>query len=226
MQQFLTLLTELFQKDSELLQIVGVTLKMASISTTISFLVGVPLGALLGARSFYGKKLLMNITSTFMGFPPVLCGLVVFFLLSRSGPLGQYKLLYSVQAMITAQVLLITPIVLHMSATAVTERAPGMLPTMQGLGFSKGKQLWLLIRESRSTLFSVFFLGFGRAVSEVGAAQLVGGNVQYKTRVMTTAIVLETNKGNFKLALALGVLLLLIAFFINLTARLLSGECT
>lgn len=219
---FQTLLESLFTPGSELAGILGVTLKIAFISTTVSFLIGVAAGAPIGAGSFRGKKLLLNFTSTFLGFPPVLCGLVVFFLLSRSGPFGQYKLLYSVSAMIFAQILLITPIVLHMTATIISECAPRMLETMQGLRFSRIKQLLLLLWESRGALFSVYFLGFGRAISEVGAAQLVGGNVQFKTRVMTTAIVLETNRGNFAFALAIGILLLAVSFCINLLARLLS----
>lgn len=206
------------------MQIVGVTLKMSAVSTSISFVVGGLLGVAVGLGRFRGKQAILNLTSTLMGFPPVLSGLVVFFLLSRSGPFGEYKLLYSVTAMVIAQILLILPVVLNLSATAVGEKAPAMRDTMAGLGFSRGRQLLYMLYETRAQLFSLLLLGFGRAISEVGAAQLVGGNIQYKTRVMTTAIVLETNKGNFELALALGVLLLLISFLINTAARFLTGR--
>ncbi|MEG1756713.1 MAG: ABC transporter permease [Clostridia bacterium] len=218
MQTFFQTLQQLFVPDSELLQIVGVTLRMSILSTLISFVLGGMLGVAVGSHVFRGKRLILNITSTLMALPPVLAGLVVFFLLSRSGPLGEYRLLYSVAAMVLAQVLLITPIVLNLTAIAIEEKRRAMGETMDGMGFSQGKQLLYLLHESRSQLFAILFLGFGRAISEVGAAQIVGGNVQYKTRVMTTAIVLETNKGNFELALALGALLLLIALIINLLA--------
>lgn len=214
----------LFGENGELRQILGVTLKMASISTSVSFIVGTALGVLLGLNEFRFKRGILSITSTLMGFPPVLAGLVVFFILSRSGPLGEFKLLYSVTAMVCAQILIITPVMLHMSATTIGERAASIKETMQGLGLNKWKQLKYVLLENKSQLFALFFLGFGRAISEVGAAQLVGGNVQYKTRVMTTAIVLETNKGNFEMALALGVLLLIIAFIINVLSRLLQGK--
>jgi len=209
----------LFGANSELRQIIGVTLQMSFTSTLISCCIGIPLGVLLGIRQFRGKRFIMRIIHTLMGLPPVVAGLLVFFLLSRSGPLGEYKLLYSVTAMVTAQVLLITPIAIGLSHSIVSSRAPLMRETALGISLSKGRQLLYTLYESRKQLFSVLFTGFGRAISEVGAAQLVGGNIQYKTRVMTTAIVLETNKGNFGLAVALGVILLLIAFIITSVAQ-------
>ena len=213
---------ELFAWGGELWRIIGVTLRMSAASTFISFVLGGALGVLVGMSAFRGKRLLLSITSTLMGLPPVLAGLVVFFLLSRSGPLGTLRLLYSVTAMVTAQVLLITPIVLNMTATAVGEKAPAIRETLHGLCVPRRRAFFLMLGEVRAELVAVAFLGFGRAVSEVGAAQIVGGNVQYKTRVMTTAIVLETSKGNFTLALTLGILLLVIAFLVNLMARLFS----
>lgn len=224
MAEFSEILRMLFEQNSELRQIVGVTLRMAFTSTAISFVLGVGLGVLVGISEFRGKRAILQVSSTLMGLPPVLAGLVVFFILSRSGPLGSLKLLYSVTAMITAQVLLITPIALYMSATAVGGRIALVRETMLGMGLSKKKQLLYMLYECRTQLFAIMFLGFGRAISEVGAAQLVGGNVQYKTRVMTTAIVLETNKGNFELALALGILLLVIAFVLNIVAQWLQKE--
>lgn len=211
----------LSQPGSELWQIIGVTLRMSVTSTLIAFLLGGTLGVLTGMHSFRGKRFILNVTSTLMGFPPVLAGLLIFFLLSRSGPLGGFRLLYSVTAMVIAQVLLITPIVLHMTAVAAGEKAPAIRETLLGLNLPKRRAFLLMLRELRGELLAILFLGFGRAISEVGAAQIVGGNVQYKTRVMTTAIVLETNKGNFALAAVLGALLLLLAFCVNLLARAL-----
>lgn len=209
----------LFGADPELRQIIGVTLRLSFTSTLIAVGLGVPLGALIGICQFPGKRLLLRFVNTFMGLPPVVAGLLVFFLLSRSGPLGHYRLLYSVTAMVVAQVFIITPIAVGLTVSLVGSRQPLLRETVLGIGLSKGKQLLYILYECRLQLFSVLFTGFGRAISEVGAAQIVGGNVQYKTRIMTTAIVLEINKGNFSKAIALGVVLLLIAFLITSLAQ-------
>ena len=221
MNDFLQALTTVFTPGSELQQITLVTLQMAFFSTSISMLIGVPLGVLIGFSDFRGKRLLMRILNTLMGLPPVLAGLIVFFILSRSGPLGSFRLLYTVPAMVTAQVVLITPIVCGLAATAVAQIAPRLHETVSGFGLSRGRELLYLVTECRSQIFSFLFVAFGRSIGEVGAVMLVGGNVQYKTRVMTTAIMLETNKGNFEMAVALGVLLLLVSFVINSLALLL-----
>lgn len=221
MEDFAQILKSLFEPQSEIRQILGVTLRMAATSTVISFALGLLFGALIGANEFKLKRAVMGVTSTLMGLPPVLAGLLIFFLLSRSGPLGEYKLLYSVAAMVCAQVLLITPVVTNMTATVLGTRKAEMSETMRGIALPKHRQMLLMLRECRAELFATLLLGFGRAISEVGAAQLVGGNIQYKTRVMTTAIVLETNKGNFGMALAIGVLLLIVALIINTAARAL-----
>lgn len=218
MQTFFDTLSLLFAPGGELLKIIGVTLKMAFFSTTISACIGLPLGMLIGSRDFWGRGFLMRILNTLMGLPPVVAGLLVFFILSRSGPLGQYKLLYSVTAMVVAQVLLITPILTGLSASAAADRAPRIRETAIGMGMSRGKELLCLLYECRAQLLSLVFTGFGRAIGEVGAVSIAGGNIQYKTRVMTTAIMLETNKGNFEMAVALGVLLLVISFIINTLA--------
>lgn len=215
----------LFGQNGELRHILGVTLQMSFTSTMLSCCLGIPLGVFVGMSNFKGKKTILRITHTLMGLPPVVAGLLVFFLLSRSGPLGQWKLLYSVTAMVVAQVLLIAPIAIGLSASMINAQAPLIRDTAMGIGLSKPRQLLYLLFECRKQLFAVFFTGFGRAISEVGAAQLVGGNVQYKTRVMTTAILLEINKGNFGLAVALGILLLLIAFIItSIAQRLQEGK--
>lgn len=202
----------------ELFQIIYVTLQMALFSTAISFVLGVPLGLLIGLKNFKGKGVLLRILNTLMGLPPVLAGLVVFFILSASGPLGELRLLYTTTAMVTAQVLLITPIVCGLSATSISKIAPLVHETAKGIGVSRPKEILYLMYECRSQFISILFMAFGRSIGEVGAVMLVGGNVQYKTRVMTTAIMLETNKGNFEFAVVLGIILLLVSFVINAVA--------
>lgn len=204
---------------SELRQIIALTLSVSAMSTFLSVCLGVPLGCWLGITQFKGKKLVMRVAHTFLGLPPVVAGLFVFFLLSRSGPLGQFKLLYSPAAMVTAQVLIIFPVATALSADIVGPCARATRETVSGIGLPHARRLLYTLYECRRQLFAILFVGFGRAISEVGAAQLVGGNIQYKTRVMTTAIVLETNRGDFQLAAALGVLLLLLAFLVTSLAQ-------
>lgn len=213
-----------FGENNELRQIIAVTLRMSFFSTLISTVVGMPLGVLIGSRDFAGKKYVIRITQTLMGLPPVVAGLMVFLLLSRSGPFGSLKLLFSVKAMVIAQVMLITPIVIGLTTSITAIRAPSLLETSRGFGLPCRREIGLLLYESRKALISVIMSGFGRAISEVGAVSLVGGNVQYKTRVMTTAIMLETNKGNFEFAIALGIILLLISLIVNSLAQRLQEE--
>ena len=215
MEELLQAFTLMFTPGSELSQIILLTLQMAAFSTVISTVIGVPLGVLVGLYHFPGKRLVMRILNTLMGLPPVLAGLVVFFILSRSGPLGSLRLLYTLPAMVTAQVVLITPIVCGLSATAISGVAPLVHETAHGMGLSRRRELACLLYECRSQLLSIIFVAFGRSIGEVGAVMLVGGNVQYKTRVMTTAIMLETNMGHFEYAVALGVALLVVSFVIN-----------
>lgn len=205
----------MFTPGSELSQIILLTLEMAAFSTIISTVIGVPLGVIVGLYRFPGKRILMRILNTLMGLPPVLAGLIVFFILSRSGPLGSLRLLYTLQAMVCAQVLLITPIVCGLSATAISGVANRVHETSHGMGLSKRRELACLLYECRSQLSSILFVAFGRSIGEVGAVMLVGGNVQFKTRVMTTAIMLETNMGHFEYAIALGVALLVVSFAIG-----------
>jgi tungstate transport system permease protein len=210
--------------DRELWQIIGVTIRMSLLSTLISCLIGLPLGVAAGRANFRGKGLFIRVTNTLMGLPPVVAGLVVFMLLSRSGPFGSLKLLFSVTAMVIAQVILITPIITGLSASVSSARAGRLKETATGLGIGRFRQVLLLLSECRVQLISVALTGFGRAISEVGAVQLVGGNIQYKTRVMTTAIMLETNKGNFEFAVALGIILLLLAFIFNSVAYIMQEK--
>lgn len=214
----------LFGANGELRQILLVTLEMSCMSTFFSTLIGMPLGVLLGSTRSRARKPVMRVVQTLMGLPPVVAGLLVFMLLSRSGPLGSFKLLYSLWAMVIAQVVLITPIIIGLTASFVSGRAPQILETTAGLGMPRRRAMWLIICECRAQLIAIMLTGFARSIAEVGAVQLVGGNVQYKTRVMTTAIVLETNKGNFEFAVVLGVLLLILALVVNIVAGSLQED--
>jgi tungstate transport system permease protein len=213
----------LFGQDPELRQIIAVTLRMSLMSTSISSLLGIPLGVCLGSYEFRSKRWLQRFTNTLMGLPPVVAGLAVFLLLSRSGPLGTWKLLYSVTAMVIAQVFLITPIITGLTANIISLRAPQIKETAAGMGIPHLQQMGYLIYECRSQLISTILAGFGRAIAEVGAVQIVGGNIQHKTRVMTTAIMMQTNMGHFHFAIALGIVLLCIAFAINVLVHQMDG---
>ncbi len=223
MQTFLDALQLIFSVDDELRKIIAVTLQMSLTSTAISALIGIPLGIMLGSYQFRGKSVVMRIVNTLMAMPPVVAGLLVFMLLSRQGPLGTFGLLFSVPAMVMAQTILITPIIAGLTANLVGTKRPQMLETTYGIALSRRQELLLMLNECKLQLVFFFLTGFGRAIAEVGAVQLVGGNVQFKTRVMTTAIMLETNKGNFEFAVALGIILLIIAFAVNSIAYRLQG---
>ena len=214
----------LFPPDKELLQIIGVTLRMSFFSTMISCLIGLPLGALIGTRSFKGKSFIKKLIHTLMGLPPVVAGLLVYTLFTHYGPFGRLNLLFTVEIMVIAQVLLITPVVTGLASSFIESTSKPVIETARGLGLSKGKIAGLCLSEGRSSLFSVVLNAFGRSIAEVGAVSIVGGNIQWKTRVMTTAIMLETNKGKFSFALALGIILLMIAFIVNALASFIVKE--
>ena len=201
--------------NNEIYGIIVLTLAITVISTVTASVFGVPLGILLGSCNFRGKKLLVRIVYTLMGIPPVIAGLIVYLLLSRKGPLGGLKLLFTPSAMVIAQVIIILPVVAGLTIGAVKLKVKPVTETCAGLGISRFKTLMLLLHECRYPVISALLAGYGRAVSEVGAVMLVGGNIQHHTRVMTTAIVLETGKGNYGKALALGIILLMISFTIN-----------
>ncbi len=214
----------LFSLDPELLQILGVTMRMSFFSTTISCLIGLPLGALIGTRSFRGKAFLKKLIHTLMGLPPVVAGLLVYALFTHYGPFGRLHLLFTVRVMVVAQCLLIIPVVTGLTASFMEQSTRAVIDTAKGMGLSRRRVLFLCLSESRTSLLSVVLNAFGRSIAEVGAVSIVGGNIQWKTRVMTTAIMLETNKGNFSFALALGFILLLIAFVVNVAASFVVRE--
>ncbi|MBQ7687944.1 MAG: ABC transporter permease [Clostridia bacterium] len=204
--------------DREIWQIIGTTLVMSVFSTGISAVLGIALGVLIGKKRFRGKGILLRITNTLMGLPPVVAGLLVFVLFRGVGPFGSLHLMFSVPIMVIAQVLLITPVVTGLSAAAAGERGIMIAETARGIGLSGAKQTLLLVRECAPQFVSIILVGFGRSIAEVGAVSLVGGNIQFKTRVMTTAILLESNKGNFEKAFALGVVLMLLSLLVNIPA--------
>jgi tungstate transport system permease protein len=202
--------------DAELWSIVLRTLAISCAATLIAMLVGVPLGYALARSRFRGRTVLLALVNTGMGMPPVVVGLVVWLLLTRSGPLGWLDLIYTRRAMVVAQVLIATPLVLGFTAASV-QALPAQLPDLlASLGAGRLRTLWLLSREARLGLLAAVMAGFGAIVSEVGAAMTVGGNLRGSTRVLTTAIVTETSRGNIPVALALGLVLLLLAFLVNL----------
>ena len=153
-----------------------------------------------------------------MGLPPVVAGLIVYLLFSKNGIFGSMGLLFTVEIMVIAQCMLIIPVVINLTHSITCVNASPLLETAKGLNFSRSKTALLMLTENKTALFSVVLTAFGRSIAEVGAVSLVGGNIQWKTRVMTTAIMLETNKGNFSFALALGIILLLISFTVNVIA--------
>jgi tungstate transport system permease protein len=214
----------LFSLDKELLQIIGVTLRMSFFSTTISCLIGLPLGALIGTRSFKGKSFVKKMIHTLMGLPPVVAGLIVYVMFTHYGPFGRLNMLFTVRVMVVAQVLLITPVVIGLSSAFIESTSKPIIETARGIGLKNSKIVGLCLSEGRSSLISVVLNAFGRSIAEVGAVSIVGGNIQWKTRVMTTAIMLETNKGKFSFALALGIILLIIAFIVNALASFIVKE--
>ena len=208
-------------QDPMLQNIVKTTLEMAFTSSILALLFGVLIGLVVAYNNFPGKKVVVVILRTLMGLPPVVVGIVVFILFSGTGPFGHLKLIYLVELMIVAQVVLITPIVAGMTETSLTPIVDRMRPTVKGLGLSVPKKYFLVLNEGKYQLIAVYLFAFARAISEVGAIQIVGGNILNKTRTMTTAIALNYNTGDFALAVALGIILLAIALGVNLVAGLL-----
>jgi tungstate transport system permease protein len=216
-------LSLLFSGDAETWAITALTLRVSLTATAVAALVGVPLGAAIALGSFPGRRLLLSAANTGMGLPPVVVGLFVTVLLWRSGPLGAFGLLYTPTAMVVAQALIAVPVVVALVAVAVAQVDPEFLVQMRGLGATRARALLALLSEARLPLLAAVMAAFGAVVSEVGAAQMVGGNIAGETRVLTTAAVLATSRGEFALAIAFGLVLLLIAFLVNL-ALTLAGQ--
>lgn len=211
-------------QHAEVLEIVRLSIMVSGSATLISALMGIPLGAWLGLTRSGAKRWLLRITYTLMALPPVLAGLLVFLLLSRSGPLGNLELLFTPGAMIIAQCLLVTPIVTGLVAAAIAGKEGIIHDHARSLGATPAQATWAVIRESRTGIISGVMTGFGRAFAEVGAVMLVGGNIRYSTRVLTTAIVMETRMGNFSMGITLGLILLTISFIVSSIVLLTADE--
>ncbi len=200
----------------EIFQITLLSLKVSTLATLISLLIGLPFGSWLALGNFRFRSFLLSIINTGMALPPVVVGLVVAMMLWRSGPLGDLKLIYTSWAIVIAQTVIAAPVVTGLTAAALEALDPRLQQQLLGLGASRLQMVWYLWREARLPLLAALMAGFGSVISEVGASMMVGGNIKGQTRVLTTAIVLETSKGEFNQALALSALLLVITYLINL----------
>jgi len=207
--------------DAELIDILTVTAKMSLSSSVIALILGVPLGIWLGACRFPGRGVLLVANRTLMGMPPVVCGLLFYMLFSGVGPFRHMKLLFTVEIMILAQIVLITPIVVGNMETYVSGIAAAVRETAKGLRLSGAKTFFLLTNECTYQIFSAYLLAFARSIAEVGAVSMVGGAIAWKTNVMTTAIMQYTNRGNFSLGIALGMILLTVSLVVNIIISLL-----
>jgi tungstate transport system permease protein len=207
--------------DPEVWEITSLSLQVSAIATGISLLIGLPFGTWLALGNFRGRSMILSIINTGMALPPVVVGLVVAMTLWRSGPLGDFRLIYTPVAIIIAQTIISAPVVTGLTAAALEALDPRLQQQLLGLGASRGQMIWYLWREARLPLLAALMAGFGSVISEVGASMMVGGNIRGQTRVLTTAIVLETGKGEFGKALALSALLLVITYLINLALTLI-----
>jgi tungstate transport system permease protein len=207
--------------DPEVWQITSLSLQVSAIATAVSLLIGLPFGTWLAFGNFRGRSFILSIVNTGMALPPVVVGLVVAMMLWRSGPLGDFHLIYTPIAIIIAQTVISAPVVTGLTAAALEALDPRLQQQLLGLGASRLQMVWYLWREARLPLLAALMAGFGSVISEVGASMMVGGNIRGQTRVLTTAIVLETGKGEFDKALALSALLLVITYLINLALTLI-----
>lgn len=217
--------------DPALFEIVWLSLQVSGVALLISTIVGIPIGAALAMSRFTGRRLLIVLLYTGMGFPPVVVGLFVYLMLSHSGPLGSLNsalipALFTPGAMVVAQSIIAFPLVAGFTMTAVLGVDPGLRLQIQSLGATRWQTALTVLVEARIGVIVAMIAGFGGIISEVGAVMLVGGNVEGSTRVLTTAIVLETRKGDFELAIALGLILIGITFLINIAMLRLQGRTT
>ena len=207
--------------DAELLNILAVTAEMSVQSSVFALLLGLPIGIWLGACRFPGRNTLLVANRTLMGMPPVVCGLLFYMLFSGVGPFRHLRLLFTVDIMILAQMVLITPIVVGTMETYVSGVAPAVRETAKGLGLGRGKTFALLCNECVYQIISAYLMAFSRSIAEVGAVSMVGGAIAWKTNVMTTAIMQYTNRGSFTLGIALGIILLSLSLIVNVVISLL-----
>lgn len=206
---------DFFAEYNDILPVVLLSLKVSLTSTFIASVFGLTLGIITALNEFKLKKAIMRVGNTLMSLPPVLIGLVVYMLISRKGPLGRLSILFTPTAMIISQFLLVFPIIFVLTVSSISNAAKDIEQTCITLGANRKDTMLTIISECRMQLLSVITAGFGRAISEVGAVMMVGGNIKGMTRVMTTYIALETGKGNFEEAVFIGIVLLFISFFVN-----------
>lgn len=202
--------------DPEVMGITFLSLKISGLATLISLFIGISAGTAIALANFPGKKIVISLVNTGMGLPPVVVGLFVTVLIWRNGPLGFLEILYTPSAMIIAQAIIATPIVMGISLAAIQHLPDNLRLQILSLGATRLQMVWVLIKEARLPLLAAVMAGFGGVISEVGASIMVGGNIKGYSRVLTTATVMETSKGNFDIAIALGIILLLLAFCVNL----------
>lgn len=208
-------------------QVVEITTRSLFISLSSAFLAGIiciPLGGIIEFRQFWGKRALINVIQTLYSLPTVTVGLLVFLLISRSGPLGGLNLLFSPTGMIFGQAILVSPIMIGLTITALASVSPQIKDTARSLGATEMQIIITVIKEARVAVMAAVLLGFGRALSEVGVAMMIGGNIRGYTRVLTTAIALETSMGNLELSMALGIILISISLVINLLLNRIQGK--
>ncbi|MGL4669325.1 MAG: ABC transporter permease [Methanobacteriaceae archaeon] len=202
--------------DPEVIAITLLTLQISILSTFFALLIGIPIGVGIHFKEFRGKKTLVTIVQTLYSIPTVLVGLLVFLLISNSGPLGSFNLLFTPQGMIMGQVILILPIAIGLTISALQGVKKDIKDLAISLGTNRYQLVITVIKEAKYALFTAIILGFGRAISEVGVAMMIGGNIRGFTRVITTTMSLETSKGNISISIALGIILLVIALVVNI----------
>ncbi len=202
--------------DPEVLQVTLLTFKVSGAATLLSIIFGVPLGTLLALNRFPGRRVVLSLVNTGMGLPPVVVGLWVSIFLWRSGPFGYLNIMYTPAAIIVAQTVIASPLVIGLTSAAIQQTDPKLRLQIRALGTTSPQYVWLLLKEVRFSLLAAVIAGFGAVVSEVGASMMVGGNIKGQTRVLTTATVLEVSKGNFDVAIALSVILSLLAYGVTL----------
>nr|WP_263324948.1 ABC transporter permease [Neobacillus sp. Marseille-Q6967] len=207
--------------DREIFEITWLTLRVCILAIFISSLIGLPLGMLLGLKRFRGRKIILVFINIGMGLPPVVAGLWITMLLWRSGPLGHLQLLYSPAAIVMAQVLVSLPIITGLTSSAFQQINDKMLLQIKALGATKWQTWLILLKQTRIAIMAAIMAGFGRVIAEVGAAMMVGGNIQGDTRILTTSIVMEVSKGNFDVALAISFVLLTVALLITAAMTML-----
>jgi len=201
--------------DSDLVEITVLSLAVSGLATAISLLIGVPLGTLMALARFRSRGMVLSVVNTGMALPPVVAGLFIAFMLWRSGPFGDFQLIYTPLAMVLAEVIIAAPVIVGLTYAALGQLDPRMRLQLLGLGASRWQTIWWLWREARLPLLAALMAGFGSVISEVGAATMVGGNILHQTRVLTTAIVLDVSRGEFGQAVALAGVLLTLAFLVN-----------